>query len=135
MLKILFLLLTILLEPMPQAPDKTVTLTVEISGLRNSKGNLLIQLTYGDGQKVASQKAKVNNRRATFCFSKLATGTYAIRYFHDANENDLLDTNWMGMPTEDYGFSNNAKALFGAPPMSERIFSVTRDTTVILTIG
>ncbi|HUX52967.1 MAG TPA: DUF2141 domain-containing protein [Williamwhitmania sp.] len=135
MLKIVLLLLTILLEPMPQSQDKTVTLTIEISGLRNSKGNLLVQLTDGVGKKVASQKAKVNNRHATFCFTKLAAGTYAIRYFHDANENGRLDTNWMGMPTEDYGFSNNAKALFGAPPMSERIFSVTRDTTVTLTIG
>jgi uncharacterized protein (DUF2141 family) len=37
----------------------------------------------------------------------LKTGeTYAIACFHDENGNKTLDTNWLGIPKEGYGFSN-----------------------------
>ena len=32
--------------------------------------------------------------------------------------NGKLDTNWLGIPKEGYGFSNDAKGSFGAPPFS-----------------
>jgi uncharacterized protein (DUF2141 family) len=35
--------------------------------------------------------------------------------FHDENDNGVLDKGAFGIPTEGYGFSNNAKGFFGAP--------------------
>ena len=35
--------------------------------------------------------------------------------FHDENDNGRLDENAWGVPTEGYGFSNNARGLLGAP--------------------
>ena len=37
---------------------------------------------------------------------------------HDANMNGKLDTNLLGIPTEGYGFSNDARGLLGAPSFS-----------------
>jgi uncharacterized protein (DUF2141 family) len=37
--------------------------------------------------------------------------------------NGKLDTNWLGIPIEGYGFSNDAKGLFGAPSYSAARFA------------
>jgi uncharacterized protein (DUF2141 family) len=42
--------------------------------------------------------------------SRLPAGDYAFAVYHDANGNGKLDRNGVGMPTEDYAFSNNAWA-------------------------
>jgi uncharacterized protein (DUF2141 family) len=48
-------------------------------------------------------------------FTQLSPGRYAIIVFHDENDNGLLDENLLGMPTELYGFSNDAAGVFSAP--------------------
>jgi uncharacterized protein (DUF2141 family) len=49
----------------------------------------------------------------------LAAGDYAFAVYHDANGNGQLDRNSVGMPTEDYAFSNNAFGKRGAPSFQE----------------
>jgi uncharacterized protein (DUF2141 family) len=46
-------------------------------------------------------------------------GVYAVAVFQDLNENGKLDKNWMGVPTEPYGFSKDARGTFGPPSFSE----------------
>jgi len=41
---------------------------------------------------------------------------------HDENMNGKLDTNWLGIPKEGYGFSNNARGVAGAPSFSAASF-------------
>ena len=48
-------------------------------------------------------------------FTPLPYGTYTIAIFHDVNDNGKLDTNFMGIPKEPYGFSNNARSKWGPP--------------------
>lgn len=52
----------------------------------------------------------------------LPPGAYAVSCFHDVNGNGQLDTDWMGIPTEPYCFSNNARPKFRAPRWSEAVF-------------
>lgn len=52
-------------------------------------------------------------------FTGLADGEYAVSVYHDENENWELDRNWMGIPKEMFGFSNNAKAKFSPPKFDE----------------
>ena len=65
-------------------------------------------------------------RMATWVIENLAFGKYAISAYHDANSNAELDTGLFGIPTEDYGFSNNARASFGAPDYADAEFEFTR---------
>jgi uncharacterized protein (DUF2141 family) len=37
------------------------------------------------------------------------------KIFGGAGIRAKLDTNWLGIPTEGYGFSNDAKAMLGPP--------------------
>ena len=54
----------------------------------------------------------------------LAPGTYAIKLFHDENENGRLDTHGFNIPAEGYGFSNNARAQFAPPTWEDTCFTL-----------
>lgn len=65
---------------------------------------------------------KIRESQASCYFADIPPGKYAIAVIHDANMNGKLDTNWMGVPKEGFGFSNNAKALLSAPSFSDASF-------------
>lgn len=65
---------------------------------------------------------KIRKDQARCDFEDIPPGTYAMAVIHDENMNGKLDTNWLGIPTEGYGFSNDAKAVVGAPSFSAASF-------------
>ena len=65
---------------------------------------------------------KVRDKQARCDFEDIPPGTYALAVVHDENMNGKLDTNLLGIPKEGYGFSNDAKALLGAPSFSAASF-------------
>ncbi|MFC1868184.1 DUF2141 domain-containing protein [Thermodesulfobacteriota bacterium] len=65
---------------------------------------------------------KIRESQARFDFEDISPGKYAMAVVHDENMNGKLDTNWVGIPTEGYGFSNNAKAFLCAPSFSAASF-------------
>jgi len=65
---------------------------------------------------------KIRKAQARCDFENIPPGTYAMAVIHDENMNGKLDTNWLGIPTEGYGFSNNAKGVLGAPSFSDASF-------------
>ena len=69
---------------------------------------------------------KIRDTQARCDFLDIPPGTYALAVIHDENTNGKFDTNWMGVPTEGYGFSNDAKALLGAPSFSAASFQYGR---------
>jgi uncharacterized protein (DUF2141 family) len=78
---------------------------------------------------------KVEGRKARCDFAGIKPGTYAIAVIHDENLNGELDTNFLGVPTEGYGFSSGAKAAFSAPSFSDAKVSYdgqTLDLTISL---
>jgi uncharacterized protein (DUF2141 family) len=58
-------------------------------------------------------------------FENVPPGTYAIALFLDENRNGKMDTNFLGIPKEKYGFSNNVYPLMRAATYKEASFSVT----------
>ena len=65
---------------------------------------------------------KIRKDQARCDFEDIPPGTYAMAVIHDENMNGKLDTDWLGIPTEGYGFSNDAKGGVGAPPFSAASF-------------
>jgi uncharacterized protein (DUF2141 family) len=55
---------------------------------------------------------------------ELPPGTYAIGIFHDVNLNNKMDNNFFGIPKEQFGFSNNARAFFGPPDFEDAAFEL-----------
>lgn len=51
----------------------------------------------------------------------------AIAAYHDANSNGVLDRNPLGVPTERYGFTGNARGLTGPPEFDQVVVPLTAD--------
>jgi uncharacterized protein (DUF2141 family) len=112
-----------------RAPAENV-IHVEISGLRSAKGQMLCAL-YASAeafpkkadQAVSRLTAKIAERQATCDFTGIAPGTYAVSVVHDENANGKLDTNFVGMPREGVGASNDAKGHMGPPKFAAASFA------------
>lgn len=98
-------------------------LEAEIEGLRNSNGKVRCALwnspqgfAKNDDSQFATASAAIDDQRATCVFNNLPAGSYAIAVLHDENGNGRMDYDFLGLPKEGYGFSNDAKALLSAPP-------------------
>jgi uncharacterized protein (DUF2141 family) len=66
---------------------------------------------------------KIKHTQARCDFEDIPPGRYALAVIHDENMNGKLDTNRLGIPTEGYGFSNDAKALLTAPTFEVASFA------------
>lgn len=65
---------------------------------------------------------KIRKDLARCDFEDIPQGNYAMAVVHDENMNGKLDTNWLGVPIEGFGFSNDAKGILGAPSFSAASF-------------
>jgi uncharacterized protein (DUF2141 family) len=131
----LLLALAIRFSPRLEAQSTgTATLTVHVIGARNAKGKLRAALFRGAGGfpndaslAVHTQSADIDRQTssAQIVFTDLPTGVYAVSVFHDENMNQKLDKNFMGVPKEGYGASNNPKKKMGPPSFEETKFQVS----------
>ncbi len=60
-------------------------------------------------------------------FADVPEGSYAVAIGHDLNGNKRVDTNFVGLPTEQWGVSNNARPTLRAPRFDEAVFRVAAD--------
>jgi uncharacterized protein (DUF2141 family) len=62
--------------------------------------------------------------RLTVRIPDLPAGKYAVGAFVDNNRNGKQDKNFLGVPNEIYGFSNDARGKFGTPDFTEAAFDI-----------
>jgi uncharacterized protein (DUF2141 family) len=120
----------VLLAAITTTSTTGVKIDVEISKMRSDSGVLRCALwgaAEGFPRKIEKALVKVtapviSNKQALCVFENVAPGTYAISVFHDENSNGEVDTNFVGMPKEPLGFSNNPKMGLGPPSFDEAKF-------------
>lgn len=104
-------------------------IVVTISGLRNDKGTVLVSL-YNKAEHfpkdaarfaIGKATAPITRGTATVVFPNLPYGSYAAAFLHDENNNIKMDFNFIGIPKEGFGFSNNAKGMLGPPPFKKAV--------------
>ncbi|MES2325000.1 MAG: DUF2141 domain-containing protein [Pseudomonadota bacterium] len=109
-------------------------LTIHIDDVKSTSGNVLVAVYNSEGSFL-KQPAKTNGTAAatpgsTVVIKDLPEGEYAFAVYHDANANGKMDKNIIGIPTEDYAFSNNAMGKMGPPNYaSARITVAAAGTT------
>jgi uncharacterized protein (DUF2141 family) len=99
---------------------------VNVLNIRNSTGNIacaLFESRDGFPREFLHNATnvvvlKIWDKEARCDFVDIPPGTYALVVIHDENMNGKLDTKWLGIPKEGYGFSNDAKGVLGAPSFS-----------------
>lgn len=117
-----------MMQSTPAAQKASVT--VNISGLRNTKGHILVCLSsnqkeFPDCRKDANARKKkivaANNSKVTF--ENVNPGVYALALVHDKNSNDKMDIA-LFLPKEGFGMSNNPKVRMGKPKFKNSQFTV-----------
>lgn len=124
------------LSPIAAQPAPCSGIHVNVLNIRNSTGTVDCALFDSpDGFPVDVLRSasrviiiKVRNTEARCDFVDVPAGTYALAVVHDENMNGQLELNWLGVPTEGYGFSNDATALLGAPGFAAASFRFTGGT-------
>jgi uncharacterized protein (DUF2141 family) len=107
--------------------DKTGTLLVLIKGFKNTEGQAMVAL-YNSPQEYMSKDPykgaviKITANEELVRFENMPFGDYAIAAIHDMNDDGKLDKNLLGIPTEGYGFSNDAMAKYGPPEWMQASF-------------
>jgi uncharacterized protein (DUF2141 family) len=104
---------------------------VQILNIRNSTGTVdcaLFDAPEGFPIEVLHSATqvmviKVRQTQARCDFADIPPGTYALAVIHDENMNGKLDTNWLGIPTEGYGFSNDVTGSLGPPSFAAASFA------------
>lgn len=115
---------------------------VSVTGLKNDKGNVLVNLfNDADGfpgnHKKACRTAIVPTKKlAVIEFKHLPAGQYAVSVCHDENASLKLETGLFGRPKEGVGISNKVISRLRAPTFAEASFSLdssAREITVKVT--
>jgi len=104
------------------------SVTAIIKNVSSDKGTVRFAIynseeNYLKREFVAAKSSEIKNGVAQVTFSGLEPSTYAIICYHDENENKMLDFQQNGMPTEDYGATNNV-FVFGPPQFNDAKFEL-----------
>jgi len=125
--------------------EASYSLTINVEGLRNSKGVVQYAL-YNRNGSIPDEKyeryfkkgiAEIRNNKSTLTFNDLLVGKYAISILHDENENGKIDKKFLvPVPSEGVGISNyESIGLFNRPNFSKASFrvdsSMTKDVQII----
>jgi len=114
---------------------QTAKLTIIVDNIEEIKGRLELGI-YNEAENFPKEDLqykkiyhKVNSKTEKIIID-LPIGEYAVAVYHDVNTNGKCDRNFIRIPTEAYGFSNNIKPLLSAPDFKETKFSLNKDTTI-----
>lgn len=106
---------------------------VRISGLSEPLGQVGCSLFAGasgfpmDNSTACAQWQAADAKGVTCRYADVPEGTYAVSIGHDLNGNKRVDTNFIGLPTEQWGVSNNARPRLRAPRFEEAAFKVAAE--------
>jgi uncharacterized protein (DUF2141 family) len=122
--------------PVNTCPSEGMPIHVHVHGIRNASGTVKAVLYGPDPQSFLAKGAKVDKEREpaqknsmSLCVAAPAGGKYAVVVYHDENDNHKFDRNFIGLPTEGYGVSNNPSLILAPPTFEESSFEVNGEVT------
>lgn len=118
-MKIVPILLFFIAFSLSNFAQNSCSLSVTVTNFRSDKGQVCLTLfSSADGFYKDITKAKeavvatIKDKKATYRFTNLPPGNYAIIALHDENKDTKMNTNMLGMPAEGFGVSRNAVGAF-----------------------
>jgi uncharacterized protein (DUF2141 family) len=129
----------ILFSQLVFAQTKTGTLTIEVKKYKKAQGNILISVyKTAEGFPTKPEKAfkkfivPIKGNTFEYSIPELPEGTYAVGIIHDENADNQMESNFIGIPKEGIGTSNDAKGNFGPPKFDDAKFSFAGGTKKII---
>jgi uncharacterized protein (DUF2141 family) len=116
-----------------QAQETNRNIVVNVTNISSNEGKIIIGLYDNEADflknPLKGKYVEIKNNTCSVTFENIPEGTYAISFFHDENDNGKMDTNFMRIPKEDYGCSNNARGFMGPPKWKDAKFEL-KDKTI-----
>jgi uncharacterized protein (DUF2141 family) len=129
--------LSVLASLLSGAAPAGYCLTVEVENVRNAQGvvGVLVFNTAQGWPEKFSAALRAEARAAhtgvvEITMPDLPAGDYAVVALHDENTNKQLDRNWLGVPVEQWGMSNNPPYRFAAPSFEAARFRLEQDLRI-----
>ena len=131
----IFVLLAAMMFPVLSTQVETGTLVIKVNGFESDKGKARFLLfseadqDYFPKDPVRAYKTHVmpiKNGSVVFQWKDIPHGKYAVAVHHDENDDQKMNTNWVGIPNEGFGASNNAEGLFGPPSFEDAVFTLDK---------
>lgn len=117
-----------LLLPLTASPASAADLTITVRDVHSSIGSVFVAIYDSSASFMKPELAKTKQRtkaamgQVKFVIHNLPAGKYAVASYHDENNNGKLDKNSYGIPTEGFGFSNDAQGIGGPPKYAQAVF-------------
>jgi uncharacterized protein (DUF2141 family) len=115
--------------PLSQAAAEQAQLVIRIEGLRSDSGYVRLGLfdqadDFPRGDPVVGQAVPAMAGSVIAVFDGLEEGEYAIAVYHDEDGDGEFTKNFLGLPLEGYGFSNDAPVVLGPPAFDSAVIEV-----------
>jgi uncharacterized protein (DUF2141 family) len=116
--------------PSAQAAAAGANLTIHVTNVLAAGGvirlGLYSEALYpdDDAKPIASADVPALAGETVITLHGIAPGIYAIETFQDVNANNRMDTSWLGLPQEPFGFSQDAKPFLSKPAFDDVKFTV-----------
>jgi len=139
---VLLVIAGVTLAPVELAADavgiRPTTIRVIATGLRHMNGEVRVSLFatkngFPDRPEHSIQWgfASVAGDSASFAFTPVPAGRYAISMFHDEDGNGAMRRDFVGRPREGWCVSRDASARFGPPSFDSAAFDTQDDTVTV----
>lgn len=120
------------------ASAEPLAVTVIVKGLASNTGGIVVS-AYNDPDKWFSEDVAARERleltentgEEVSIQLSLEPGEYALTAYHDENDNKKLDSNFIGIPSEPTGLSNNHRPRFGPPKYKKAAIDILDNQQVI----
>ncbi|NJC27789.1 DUF2141 domain-containing protein [Neolewinella antarctica] len=113
-------------------PPTTRTIHLRVSNVKVARGMIWVGIYEGDHDFMDREKARiigVNVEAAGDNYLELpdmvVNQEYALAVFHDVDNDGDMNRNWLGLPSEPWAFTGEAKTRLRLPTFSEVKFRVT----------
>jgi len=117
------------------------TLTVNITGINEINGDVYIYLYASEkgfpiniSKASKSKKVKVTKESLSVSFKDVAPDIYAVSVYHDIDGNEEINQNFLGIPKEPVGVSNNATGFMGPPKYEDAIFKLQNSKQITINL-
>lgn len=114
------------------APVGAADLRVEVAGLRNGEGTVLVTVCGAEDflQPICPYVGSAPAADGVVTVPGVPAGTWAVQAVHDENDNRDLDRPGL-VPTEGLGFSRDAPILRGPPRFEDAAFEMGEAGAVV----
>ncbi len=112
-----------------------------MNGFKTDEGTVRVALFLdatvwpdGDASIFGTAVVPITDGRAIAVFEDVPAGPFAVSVFHDEDDDGELDSVALGIPSEAYGFSGDARNMFGPPSFEQAQVELAADETKQITI-